>query len=161
MQNDNKQEQNRAIGKIAYGEVREKTKELLGVTKDGKRVYDRNDSHFHGEGGLTLDLLAEAINHIDTGDETFIVTQVNFDHQVGEKTCVTVDENDDIEMVFRKGRSGRTPMVKNREPSPCSSVVVILIKDRYDSEKYVLITSFIGEKSEKEPWDPGISSGVK
>jgi hypothetical protein len=34
-------------------EVAEVGKVFLGTTRDGASVYDRIDSHFHGEGGLT------------------------------------------------------------------------------------------------------------
>ena len=61
-------------------------------------------------------------------------------------------------MVYRKGRSGQTPMVKNRTEEPCNSVIVILKKEYQNNKRYQLITSYIGEKSPREPWDPGIES---
>ena len=88
---------------------------IVGQTKDGATVRDRVDSHFHSEGGLTAELLAEALSTIDTKGRPIIAEQVDFDQPVGRQTCVTVGPEDDIEMVFRKKRSGRTPMVHGRE----------------------------------------------
>lgn len=140
------------------GEVAESHGEFFGRTRDGAKVYDRIDSHFHAEGGLTPDLLAAALSTIDTGGRTFLKEQVDFEHPIGKTTCVEVSPDDEVVMVFRKGRSGRTPMVKNREAQPCSSMVVILCKDDTlkddDSDAYVLITSYIGDDAPREPWDP-------
>ena len=133
---------------------------FLGTTKDGAEVYDRPDSHFHSEGGMTADLLASALSVIDTEGRSFLKEKVDFDHPIGETTCVEVGPEDEIVMVYRKGRSGQTPMVKNREANPCSSVVAILKKDRSVKDKpvYELVTSYIGIDSPREPWDPGIST---
>lgn len=132
---------------------------FFGNTKDGKAVYDREDgSHFHTEGGMSPELLASALSIIDTKDRPFVLEQVDFDRPVGEQTCVPVGPDDEIEMVFRKGRSGPTPMVKNREPIPCNSTVVILCKENPDSDFYRLVTSYVGELATREPWDPNISS---
>ncbi|MBR3329583.1 hypothetical protein IKG29_03640, partial [Candidatus Saccharibacteria bacterium] len=38
---------------------------FFGRTKDGAEVYDRPDSHFHSEGGLTPELLGEALATIE------------------------------------------------------------------------------------------------
>jgi hypothetical protein len=42
---------------------------------------------------------------------------------------MSVGPDDDIVMVYRKRRSGRTPMVKNREAEPCNSLIAILRKN--------------------------------
>ena len=133
---------------------------FLGRTQDGAEVYDRLDSHFHGEGGLTPELLEDAIGRINTGGKDFVKERVDYDHPVGEQTCVGVGPEDEIVMVYRKGRSGQTPMVKNREAEPCNSVMVILRKDRLAPEEatYEMLTSYVGEGSPREPWDPGLST---
>lgn len=138
----------------------EKVKVFLGKTEDGAEVYDRDDSHFHGEGGLTTELLSEALSTIDTDGRDFIKETVTFDHPVGEQTCVEVGPEDNIVKVYRKGRSGQTPMVKNREAEPCDSVIVILKKDHsiQDKNVYELITSFVSEGSVREPWDPNLQT---
>lgn len=85
---------------------------------------------------------------------------VELGHVIGENICVKVDEKDKIVLVVRKGHAGPTPMVLGRSPEPCSSVIVILKKstDR-KGEYFVLITAFIGENSEPEPWDKRLKPG--
>lgn len=133
---------------------------FFGRTKDGAEVYDRPGSHFHGEGGLTPELLGEALATIEAKHRPFIREQVDFDHVIGSKTCVEVDQDDEIVMAYRKGRSGLTPMVKNREASPCNSVTVVLRKDHSvrDRDTYETLTSYIGEGSPREPWDPNLAT---
>ena len=133
---------------------------FLGLSADGAEVYDRSDSHFHGEGGLTKELLADAIGKITTNKRGFVKEKVEYDHPIGTQTCVKVSPEDEVVMVYRNGRSGQTPMVKNREAEPCSSVMVILRKDRsvLDKDIYEMLTGYIGEGSPREPWDPNIST---
>lgn len=133
---------------------------FFGRTKDGAEVYDRPDSHFHSEGGLTPELLGEALATIEANGRPFIKELVHFDHIIGGKTCVEVGPEDEIIMAYRKGRSGPTPLVKNREASPCNSVTVILRKDRSirDRDVYETLTSYIGDGSPREPWDPNLTS---
>ena len=131
------------------------TNELLGITTDGCYVYDRHNSHLHYEGGLTKDLLAEAISRINSKDITkknhkFVI---NFGHTIGYTTCVDIDNTDETVNVYRKGRKGWTRMVKNRQPKECSEITVII--RRFDGI-LILITAYIGASSPKEPWDPSI-----
>lgn len=131
----------------------------LGETRDGISVYDRDDSHLHKESGLTPELLAESLSRIDTAGRGFVREKVVFDHIVGERTCVDTGSEDEIVMVYRKDRSGQTPMVKNRETEPCDSVMVVMAREDppYDDD-FKMITAYIGKESPREPWDPGIST---
>ena len=133
---------------------------FFGRTKDGAEVYDRPDSHFHSEGGLTPELLGEALATIEANGRPFIKELVRFDRIIGGKTCVEVGPEDEIIMAYRKGRSGPTPLVKNREASPCDSVTIVLRKDRSirDRDVYETLTSYVGEGSPREPWDPNLTS---
>lgn len=144
----------------AFESEEEPEKVFLGQTKDGFKVYDREDSHFHAEGGLTPEILESAINVIDTEGEKFVKKQINFNQPIGKQSCVEVGPEDEIVMVYRKGRSGRTPMVKNREMEPCSSLTIILKKDQSDEidDTYKMITAFIGGDSTREPWDPNVEN---
>ena len=81
-----------------------------------------------------------------------MVSQVDFDHIVGETTCVVTGPGDQIIFSQRPKRFGLTRFVMNRKPEPSCSVVVILKKADYGDD-YVLITAFVGEKAEPEPWD--------
>ena len=149
---------------VVEPERKEKSTErvFLGKTKDGANVYDREDSHFHSEGGLTPELLGAALRTIDTKGYAFIREQINFDHQIGYSSCVETGPDDDIIFAYRKtengSRDGLTPLVKNREARPCNSITVVLGRDDGKSGSYTMKTGYIGESAPKEPWDPSISS---
>ena len=144
----------------AKAEKERPTRVFLGQTIDGAKVYDRKNSHFHSEGGLTPELLSSALGTIDAKNRNFIKEKVKFDGVVGGKTCVEVGPEDNVVMVYRKGRNGMTPMVKDREMEPCDTITVIMRKTRAprNQRDYELLTSYIGEGSPREPWDSGIGS---
>jgi hypothetical protein len=98
-------------------------------------------------------LLPEALSHVESGGCEFIVTQVDFDRIVGESVCVATEAGDQIVYAQRPKRFGLTRFVKNRKPEPCKSVVVILKTADGQLGAYVLLTAFIGQKAEPEPWD--------
>ncbi len=123
---------------------------VLGQLASGQQVVDRYNSHIHPE---VLPLLPEALAKIHMGDKPFSLEVVEFDHVVGETTCVRTDPSDQIVYAKRVKRYGLTRFVKNRRPEPCKSVVVILVKATDGSDAYVLVTAFIGEKPQPEPWD--------
>lgn len=126
----------------------------IGKTNDGLMVYDREDSHFHSEGGLTLDLLQQGLEMIRFSERSsFRKFELNFKRPIGLTTCVKVTEDDEVIMVYRKGRKGMTPMVKNRVPEPCEWLTIILRRDENMENHATLISSFIGAGSTPEPWD--------
>ena len=134
------------------------TLKVVGRLANGLPVYDRPNSHLHdGDGGLTPELLQGALKRVETTD-MFHVETVDFDHVVGFSTCVTINEGDQVVMAIRKGRQGPTPMVLGRQAEPCKAVTVVLKKD-YREGYYVLITAFVGEAAEKEPWDRSLLPG--
>lgn len=126
----------------------------VGTTADGIRVYDRRESHLHLEGGLTMELISEAISRVRTSDELVTKETVEFGCIIGKTTCVRVDPaKDEIVYIRRGNRPGLTPMVKNREPEDCSCVTVVLIRHGNDMK---LLTAYIGKGAPKEPWDLSI-----
>ena len=131
---------------------------FLGTTRDGKRVYLRPDSHFHGEDGITYKTLEEAIPYIETNDQDRVVSQVEFERPIGIDKCVEVSPEDEVMMVYRKGRAGQTPMVKNREPEESNLLQVMLKKNEAAPSEYALVTTFVGKSAPKEPWDPSLES---
>lgn len=128
---------------------------FVGYCSNGAKVFERSDGH-NDVHPVNESLLKEALLKISPCED-FIKVAVPFERVIGKSTCVTVDETDSIVMAYRKGRLGPTPMVLNREPSDCSTLAVIL-KKIADSD-YILRTTFIGELSEREPWDPSITPG--
>jgi hypothetical protein len=113
----------------------------------GEIVVDRPNSHLHDG---VWSLLPEALGKIDSERKAFIEEEIRFGRVVGNTACVTTTDGDDIVFAQRPRRAGLTRFVKGRIPEPCSSLVVVLKKS---GDVYVLITAFIGHKSEPEPWD--------
>ena len=119
------------------------------ILGSGQVVVDRFNSHIHES---VAALLPEALTKVSLGGSQFAVEQVDFDRIVGETTCVETHEGDQIIYAQRPKRFGASRFVKNRQPEPCKSVVVIL-KKAEDGDYFVLITAFIGVRPEPEPWD--------
>lgn len=126
----------------------------LGNLQSGQVVVDRYNTHVHP---AVVPLLIETLSKISL-TEQFKVVQVDFDHVVGNTTCVVTNPGDQIVFAQRPKRFGLTRFVKNREPEPSSSVVCILMKAKDEADTYVLISAFVGTKPEPEPWDKNASS---
>jgi len=119
------------------------------ILGSGQIVVDRFNSHLHES--VTV-VLSEALSKVYLSDVQFAVEQVDFSSFVGVTTCVETRESDEIVYAQRPKRFGLSRFVKNRQPEPCKSIVVIL-KKAEDGDYYVLITAFIGVRPEPEPWD--------
>lgn len=134
------------------------TDNYLGTTKDGYNVYDRADSHFHLENGITKDFFKKALQRMYANGASFKKKEIYFTKPIGFSNCVEITAEDQSVMVYRKGREGQTPMVKGRKPEPCNILTVIIRKEKEYKNHYTLITCFIGGGSTREPWDKGIRS---
>lgn len=134
---------------------------FIGVTGNGLRVYDRHNSHIKEEYPFSMVDLQKALLKVNQ-TRTFQKHIVDMGEYVGNNYLVKVEKEDpNIIYVIRKGRKGPTPMVKNRIPELCSKFVIILKKVRDNQGEYfVLITAFVGEESEKEPWDESLVKGT-
>lgn len=124
----------------------------IGELVGGEKVFDRFNSHRHGNEGV----LEKALSRIDANGRDFIVEEVVFDENVGTCDCVSTSEGDEIIHATRVGRRGPTRFVKNKNVIDSNVYTVILKKVSDDT--YTLITSFVGPKAEKEPWDRTIVS---
>ena len=114
----------------------------------GESVVDRNRSHVHA---IEQSLLEEVLAKVISRGRGFLVETIDLGRVVGEATRVETSEGDEIIFAQRVGRQGLTRFVKNRTPSSCSTVTVIL--KRIDRGDYVLITAWVGTQAEPEPWD--------
>ncbi|EJF08010.1 cold shock domain-containing protein [Pontibacter sp. BAB1700] len=116
-------------------------------SKDGKVVYDRINSHLHAR---VTPLLAEIVGKVECGDKEFFEAQVGFNRIIGENTLVKVEKEDNTVYAVRRGRAGHTKFVMNRQPVACSNTFIVL--KRTATGGYVIITAFIGELAQPEPW---------
>ena len=128
--------------------------DIIGKTGNGKNVYItfRGHKHMVAHSDVSVDLIKEAIGKIDF-EEGFKVAEIEFDHIIGNTSCVEVDANDVVEYHQRIGRLGETPFVK-KAPQPTNKMVVIIKEDYFNLGLPTMITAFIGSKATKEPWDP-------
>jgi len=120
----------------------------IGVLASGEVVVDRFNSHLHAS---VRPFLREALARVEAGGRVFLTEEVDFGRPLGETICIPTAAGDAVVFARRPGRQGLTRFVKNRAPLPSSSVVVVL--KRGDNGVMVLVTAFIGQKPEPEPWD--------
>ncbi len=119
--------------------------------KSGEPVVDRRNSHVTGKNGIAH-LLPDALSRIDSESRQFLIEEVDFGRIVGETICVPTGPGDEIVFAQRPKLFGYSRFVKNRTPEPCTKVVVILKRDDYE-DYYILITAFVGQRPQPEPWD--------
>jgi hypothetical protein len=118
----------------------------IGYLKSGVPVFDRRNSHLHS--GVRM-LLPAVLKEYDVTEGFAIITH-DFGFTVGKSYCVRVNAGDSVYYEQRPGRRGPSKFVRNRKPEP-SSLVTFILKEI--EEGYVLITAFVGGRSEPEPWD--------
>lgn len=122
--------------------------EFIGKCANGINVFNRLNSHLHKN--VSENILKEALLKISPNEE-FHKEVIDMKRIIGKSNCVLINESDEIIYVIRKGRNGPTPIVKNREPVNCSYLTVAL--KRVEENSYLLISAYIGDVSEPEPWD--------
>lgn len=123
---------------------------VLGRLASGELVVDRKDSHVASH-PTVVPLLAEMFSRLHSDGRESFFGEVNLGRVIGENIRVETTGADEIVFAQRPSRRGLTRFVKNRQPEPCSDVVVLL--KRIAGGAYVLITAFIGTRCPAEPWD--------
>lgn len=134
----------------------EDTKDLvyIGKLKNGKEIYDTKDSHWQSAHKIvTQELLQEAFDKIEISDgQELFVDAIEMGRIIGKTYCVQTSELDQVFKARRNGRAGNTPTVINKAPADCSKLAIVLNKN--DDKSYILATTYIGEITPMEPWDP-------
>lgn len=121
-------------------------------TADGVEV--KIDSEHMRQHANVLPFLKEIIPNMTVADKGgFIKTSIDMGRVIGVSDCVPTTQYDDIVYAQRVGRPGKTRFVKNRNPQPSSHVAVVM---KRVGDKFKLLTSFIGQVAEKEPFDKSI-----
>ena len=120
---------------------------FIGTCQNGKKIFDRPFSRWHED--VSKDVLLEALLKL-APHGLFHKEVIDMKYIIGKSHCVEVTKDDDIVYVIRKMKNGPTPMVRNKAPDD-SSLLTILLK-QIGLEKYILISTYIGE-GEPEPWD--------
>ncbi|HNY42105.1 MAG TPA: hypothetical protein PKJ41_17000 [Bryobacteraceae bacterium] len=128
--------------------------QFLGFTQDGKRVFDRFQSHH----SLSKDLIRESLGRVTLRARHFLEVLVRFDRVVGLTRCVTTGPDDRVIYARRKKRNGMSRIVLGRNPEPCSTVFIVLKQNGDDPAAYTMITGFVGDRPAPEPWDRNATS---
>jgi hypothetical protein len=123
----------------------------LGNLASGEKVFLRSTSHVHDNPELEK-YLTTALGKIVSNNQNFIEGEVDFGETIGLSRCVTTLPTDEIIFAMRIGRKGYTRFVKHRDPEPTSKLTIILTKDK-QTNGYFVLTTYIGSRSELEPWD--------
>ena len=120
----------------------------LGVLSSGELVIEHINSHAREN---TRNLLPEAFTHIRSAGRDFFIEEVDFGRNIGRCACIETVSGDSIIYARRKGREGFTRFVVDRE---AESTPYMTVMGRKEKDHYALVTSFLGRKTEPEPWDP-------
>jgi hypothetical protein len=121
---------------------------LFYTNEYGIKFYPRvNQYHIH----LMLDkYLPDLIKNIKDNEENILEVEFEYPVVIGKTVCVKVDQNDSIVYAIRKGRTGYTKFVKNRNAEDCNSVFAAFKRTSFG---YLILTVFVGKKAGLEPWD--------
>lgn len=126
----------------------------LGFDAHGKVVFldpaNTNVEYHLLETPSLLDLVREVLPSIElTGDEQ-IVVEKDLGRVVGTTSLVETTDEDEIVYAKRIGRDSYSRFAKNRELTPCSSIVVVL---RKRDDKYYLWTAMCGKMLPEDAYD--------
>lgn len=122
-------------------------KELLGTTKNNLQVF-LSDQSSHAATHLAhnpklLEAVKKAIPTIeDTND--VIRVQIDTGEVIGTTDLLLTTQEDDIVYAKRVARSTYSRFVKNKQPTPTSTIVVDIRHDRNSPTDYFLYTTYIG-----------------
>ncbi len=126
---------------------------MLGKTANKQRVDDTPSSFYQKN---LEPIIKDVLSKIESDNRKFIFDEINMGTIIGNSICVETTIADDIFYAQRNDRKGLTRFVRNRNPIPCSTVVVILNRAHHGTKNYYyykLVTAWIGKKTPAEPWD--------
>lgn len=108
-------------------------------------------SHMAAHANINLDYVKEALSKLNFNG-SFFIGAIDLGRVIGKDTCVSVTPEDDVRLLYRKGRDGRTPIVLGKEAEDTTLIVVGVCTD--DDGLDTIFTAFYGQLAPKEPWDP-------
>lgn len=120
-------------------------------------VTEKSTQHLEAHPEVASILVA-AINLAVIGDRPFAEIEVDMGRVIGRKNLVAMtacSPHANAEFAIRKGRSLPSRVVTGVTEGDETSSVVIIVKWARPGH-YVLITSWIGNLAQKEPWDNNI-----
>lgn len=125
----------------------------------GEAVINRSTSHIHD--GISFDIIQEALWKIQSEDERYIDQTIYFDRSIGQSLRIATTDEDEIVFAKRKNRRWLSRFVKNKAPLDYNGLTLVLLKDKYHSNQYVLMTAYIGDKAPPEPRDNDVFDRIE
>jgi hypothetical protein len=122
----------------------------LGKLADGRKVYDRTDSHVKP---VLIPLVRKSISTIDPKGEVFVEKEVIFPKAIGKCDIVETDSKDEVFFAKRENRLGLSRFVKNKIGEESNTLTIVLTK-RPSENFFILVTAFIGKITPPEPYSP-------
>jgi len=127
--------------------------EKLGTSADGASVFlnqsNTNVTYHLLETPDLIDLVREVLSTIQLLDKDQVVAERDLGRIVGTTNLVETTEKDEIVYAKRIGRDSYSRFVKNRQPTPCSSIVVVF---RKGESGYYLWTAMCAKLQPKDAW---------
>lgn len=131
------------------------------------KVFSMKQSHLHQH----LDVqqyLYEALGkflEIENNylQEDTMKVSINLGRVIGKTICVPIKDmpQENIFYAQRKGRRTFTKFVRNVEPIDCSTLTIVMQRNKENKESYKILTAYIGTVAEKEPLDPSIKTAAE
>ena len=108
-------------------------------------------AHMEAHSDVEMAHVKEAIAEMEY-NTPFQIKAVDLGKTIGTDSCVEISAQDEVKMLQRKNRAGKTPVVFNRKAEATSQIVIGICHD--DDGLETLFTAFYGQLAPKEPWDP-------
>lgn len=125
----------------------------LGTTANNKTVlldYGQTNIEYHLlETPDLIELVQEALPHLVLDDRDQVVLEQDMGRVVGTTNLVETTDRDTIVYAKRIGREQYTRFAKNRELTPCRSIVIVI---RRSEGIYYLWTAMCGKKLPPEAY---------
>ena len=141
---------------ISMGGMKEPRIEKLGISADGEPVFLdwlRTNVEYHLlETPDLVNLVKEVVPTISILGEQQVVAERDLGRIVGTTNLVETTDNDEIIYAKRIGRDAYSRFARNRKPTPCSSIVVVLRKGALG---YYLWTAMCAKLLPKDAWIEG------
>ena len=117
----------------------------------------------HASTYIKYDHVKEALSKCKTlFDDTRggIAVTVDLGRIIGKSYCVPItDENrNQVRMLYRQGKNGRTPIILNGPGKETSLVTMIVVKDERNKGLFRVCAAWYGMQASREPWDHNIQS---
>lgn len=127
-----------------------------------QKVYPGKNfvKHMEAHSDVSIEHIKEALENLKVLIGNFYMGTIDLNRTIGKCTCVEVtDENKDkVQMVYRKGREGRTPVLLEGEGFDTSHITIGISRDVNNKNVYRIFTAWYGDMSAKEPWDHRIET---